>query len=70
MKENKEKVSGWKKYRRYKDGAKYYDLSENTFRKIAIEAGAVSKINKIALVNCEIFEKYIDTFRLESPYYY
>jgi len=71
MEENKEKVSsGWKKYRRYKDGAEYYNLSLSSFQRIAMAAGAVSKINRLAYVNCEIFEQYIDTFRLESPYYY
>jgi len=71
MEENKEQVvSGWKKYRRYQDGADYYDMSLSSFQRLAMDAGAVSKINRIAIVNCEIFEKYIDSFRLESPYYY
>ena len=29
----------------------------------AKEAKAVYKIDKVAVVNCEIFEKYLETFR-------
>jgi len=32
--------------------------------KLAKEAKAVYKIDKVALVNCEIFEKYLETFRI------
>ena len=32
--------------------------------KMAKEAKAVYKIDKVALVNCEIFEKYLETFRI------
>ena len=28
------------------------------------EAKAVYKVDKVALVNCEIFEKYLETFRI------
>ncbi|MFR7760895.1 MAG: DUF6462 family protein [Peptoniphilus grossensis] len=28
------------------------------------EAGAVCKLNKIVLVNCEILNEYLETFRL------
>ena len=33
------------------------------FQELAKEAKAVYKIDKVALVNCEIFEKYLETFR-------
>ena len=32
-------------------------------KEAAKEAKAVYKIDKVALVNCEIFEKYLETFR-------
>lgn len=33
------------------------------FQALAKEAGAVYKVDKIALVNCEIFDKFLETFR-------
>ncbi len=33
-------------------------------QELAKEAKAVYKIDKVALVNCEIFEKYLETFRI------
>ena len=44
-----------KKFVRYKEGAE--------FQALAKEAGAVYKVDKIALVNCEIFDKFLETFR-------
>ena len=34
------------------------------FQELAKEAKAVYKIDKVALVNCEIFERYLETFRI------
>ena len=34
------------------------------FQALAKEANAVYKVDGIALVNCEIFEKYLETFRV------
>ena len=53
-----------KVYVRYKEGAELYSMGLNTFRKLAIEAKAVYKVNKIALVNTKIFEEYLETFRV------
>lgn len=63
--ENTVIVKEWKKFRRYKDGAQYYGFSQSIFERLAKDAGAIYKVNKIALVNCEIFEKYLENFRLE-----
>ena len=57
-------VKEWKKFRRYKDGAVYYGVSQSIFERLAKEAGAIYKVNKVVLVNCEIFEKYLESFRL------
>lgn len=51
-------VKEWKKFRRYKDGAEYYGFSKSIFERLAKDAGAIYKVNKVVLVNCEIFEKY------------
>lgn len=53
-----------KKFVRYKEGAELYSMSQSKFEELAKEAGAVYKLNKIVLVNCEILNKYLETFRL------
>ncbi len=49
-----------KKFVRYPEGAEKYSLGLTKFQELA---KAVYKIDKVALVNCEIFEKYLETFR-------
>lgn len=49
---------------RYKEGAEMYGLCQKTFEMRAKEAGAVYKVGKAVLVNCDIFEKYLEMFRL------
>ena len=52
-----------KKFVRYPEGAEKYSIGLTKFQELAKEAKAVYKVDKIALVNCEIFEKYLETFR-------
>lgn len=54
----------WKKYRRVKDGAEYYDFSIRKFRAMAEDAGAILKLNKAVLIDCERFEEFLDSFRV------
>ena len=51
------------KFVRYKAGAEKYSLGLTKFQELAKEANAVYKVDKIVLVNCEIFEKFLETFR-------
>ncbi|MCD7712714.1 MAG: DUF6462 family protein [Firmicutes bacterium] len=53
-----------KKFVRYQEGAELYSMGLTKFQELAKEAKAVYKIDKIALVNCEILEKYLETFRV------
>ena len=53
-----------KKFVRYQEGAERYSLGLTKFQELAKDAKAVYKIDKVALVNCEIFEKYLETFRI------
>lgn len=53
-----------KKYVRYAEGAKQYSMCKTTFRRIASDAHAVHKIGGVSLVNLEIFDKYLDNFRV------
>ena len=54
-----------KKYVRYKEGAEIYSISQSLFERLAKQSGAIYKIGRAVLVNCEIFEEYLDTFRIQ-----
>lgn len=60
----REAVSG-KKFVRYKEGAQIYSISVSKFQRLAKEAGALYKVDKVALVNTELFEQYLESFRVE-----
>ncbi|MCM1126654.1 MAG: DUF6462 family protein [Lachnospiraceae bacterium] len=53
-----------KKYVRYQEGSEIYSMSVRKFQDLAKDAGAVYKVGKMALVNCEIFDQYMETFKL------
>ena len=53
-----------KVYVRCDDGAKLYSMSKNSFIKLARDAGAIYKINKMVLVNTKYLDEYLETFRL------
>ena len=53
-----------KDFVRYDEGAERYSMSKHSFMKLAQEAHAVYKVNRISLVNTKIFEQYLETFRL------
>ena len=53
-----------KKVVHYQEGAELYSIGLTKFQELAKEDKAVYKIDKVALVNCEIFEKYLETFRI------
>lgn len=53
-----------KKFVSQKEGAELYSMGLHTFRALADEAGAVYKVNKLVLVNTEVFEAYLETFRV------
>ena len=53
-----------KKFVRYKDGAEIYSMCQSKFERMAREDKATYKLDKIVLVNTEIFEKYLETFRV------
>ena len=55
-----------KRFVRYKEGCEIYSMGMNKFSALAKEAGAIYKIDKLVLVNTEIFEKYLDSFRVEK----
>lgn len=53
------------KYMRYREARLYYCLGLNTIQRLAKEAGATIRIGRCVLIDTEIFEKYLDSFRDE-----
>lgn len=53
-----------KKFVRYKDGAELYSMCQSKFERMAKEAKATYKLDKLVLVNTEIFDRYLETFRI------
>ena len=52
-----------RKFVRYKEGAQLYGMSEREFNKLAHDAKAVYKRNKMALVKLEVVDRYLEYFR-------
>lgn len=57
-----------KKYVRYKEGALRYSMGLHTFQDLAKEAGAIYKVRRVVLVNTEIFEDFLETFKEDYKY--
>ena len=53
-----------KKFVRYKEGAELYSMSQSKFEQLARDAKATYKVDKLVLVNCEILDEYLETFRI------
>ena len=52
------------KYVRYKEGAMMYSMGQNKFEQLAKDANATYKIGNLVLVNKDIFERYLESFRI------
>lgn len=76
MEKFKEEVSGTnrkinnRKFVRYSEGAEMYHMSVGKFMQMAKDCKACYKLNQMVLVNTEIFEQYLETFRIVSDDFY
>lgn len=59
------KVVSKKRLVRYKEGAEMYSMGMNKFQTLAKDAGAVLKIDRMVLVNLDVFERYLESFRVK-----
>ena len=50
---------------RYKEGAVMYSMGMNKFQTLAKDAGAILKIDRMVLVDLDIFDQYLETFRVQ-----
>ena len=55
-----------KRFVRYKEVVELYSMCQSKFEDMAKEAGAIYKLNKLVLVNCDVFEEYLETFRIKE----
>lgn len=73
MNEEKQKAGRYqdmKKFVRYADGAKMYSMGKTKFQELAKEANACYKLGQLVLVNTEILDKYIETYRITDSDFY
>ena len=57
-----ERMKNGKRFVRYKEGAEMYSMCQSKFEQMAKDAKAIYKVDKLVLVNCDIFEEYLETF--------
>ena len=50
---------------RYKEGAEMYSIGMNKFQTLAKDAGAILKIDRMVLVDLDVFDKYLESFRVK-----
>ena len=53
-----------KKFFRYDEGAELLSMGLSKFRKLAIDAGAVYKLERLVLVNMDIVDEYMEIFHV------
>ncbi len=58
------------KFVRYKEGAQMYHMSMSKFQQLAKDAKACYKICQMVLVNTEILDQYLETFRIMDDEFY
>lgn len=59
-----EEIKEKKRFVRYKTAMYMYEMGRSKIEKMARQAGATYKIDKLVLINTEIFDEYLDTFRI------
>jgi hypothetical protein len=64
------KKSEMKKFVRYSEGAKAYSMGLSKFQELAKDAKACYKVGQLVLVNTEILDKYLETFRIVEDDFY
>ena len=63
--QRKPKTRNKKRLVRYKEGAEMYSMGMNKFQTLAKDAGAVLKIDRMVLVDLDVFDKYLESFRVK-----
>lgn len=61
---DEEKHDPRQKFARVKDAIEIYHVSRPTIMKMAAESGALYKIDATVLINLQILDEYLETFRI------
>ena len=59
-----------KRFVRYAEGAEMYSMGITKFQELAKEAHACYKVNQLVLVNLDILEEHLETFRITDDRFY
>lgn len=51
-----------RKYLRFKDACEAYSLGKEKMHDLAVEARAIYKIDRAVLVNCDVFERHLESY--------
>lgn len=57
-----------KKFLTYKEAKELYSMGMNKIQEHAKKAGATYKLDGRVLVNCDIFDAYLEQFRIPGEY--
>lgn len=59
-----------KRFVRYSEGAEMYSMGKTKFKELAKDAKACYKVNQLVLVNLDILDAYLETFRITDEDFY
>lgn len=59
-----------KRFVRYKEGAEMYSMGLTKFQELAKDAKACYKINQLVLVNLDVLDEYLESFRITEEDFY
>ena len=59
-----------KRFVRYSEGAEMYSMGITKFQEICKDAKAIYKLNQLVLVNLDILDEYLETFRITDEEFY
>lgn len=68
--DRKTKKTNNKRFVRYNEGAEMYSMSLSKFQQLAKDAKACYKVNQLVLVNLDIIDEYLETFRIVEEDFY
>ena len=68
--DNRTKKTNNKRFVRYPEGAEMYSKSVSKFMQMAKDAKACYKVNQLVLVNLDIIDEYLETFRIVDDEFY
>ena len=58
------------KFVRYNEGARMYHMGITKFQRLAKEAKACYKVGQMVLVNTQILDEYLESFRIVEDGFY